>query len=75
MATVKRRESAAAPIVQGAGPLAALGLVFVDAAGRALPVPEACEYTGRPCEFWQPPVPGTCLSQDPADCQAERSGG
>ena len=32
--------------------------------------PVRCEYTGRPCPFWQPPVPGTCLSGDPGDCQA-----
>jgi len=32
--------------------------------------PVRCEYTGRPCPFWPPPVPGTCLSGDPGDCQA-----
>jgi len=25
------------------------------------------------CPFWQPPVPGTCLSGDPADCQVNWS--
>ena len=53
-----------------AAPPAAAAAIEADspAAGGQ---PVRCEYTGRPCPFWQPPVPGTCLSGEPGDCQAD----